>query len=143
MNPWDCYWISVRVLQPFFRRDMREYVWMGYSFCLGLWWYVIHLEGSSEGFVTAVILKLTCSHSESELKVFALAKNMQPQPNFATGLVLMPKARPWPLKAAVSQKTLELKVLICRQIVKFTFILPSLITHVSSLICKIALTFGT
>lgn len=142
MNLLDYYWTSVRVLQRCFLMDMRGFVWMCHPFCLGQWWSVVHLEGSSEAFVTAVILKLTCGNSECIERV-CIGKNIQPQPNFATGLVLTPTASPWPPKAAVNQKTLELEVLICRQIVESTFILPSLITHVLSLIRKIALTFGT
>lgn len=73
--------------------------------------------------------------------MFALGKNIQPQPNFATGFVLIPKASLWLPKTAVDEKALEKKLLICKQIVEFTFILPNLITHIT-LIRKIALTFG-
>lgn len=46
----------------------------------------------------------------------------------------------WPPRTAADQKALEKKPLICKQIVKSTFSLPSPITRVI-LICEIALTF--
>lgn len=53
---------------------------------------------------------------------------------------MIPKASLWPPKNAVDQKALETKLLICKQIVKSTFILPSPVAHITP-ICKIALTF--
>lgn len=55
-----------------------------------------------------------------------IGENIQPQPNFAAGFVLIPKADLWAPKPAGDQKALKMKLSICKQIVKPTFIFPAL-----------------
>lgn len=111
------------------------------SFCLGLWWCVIYLEGYWEWRVCECSVTKVNLYLRVQCKCLHWEKSPVTTEFCCRIHTVIPRASLCSPRTAVDQKALEKKLLICKQIVKSTLFLSHPYRPYYSDFWKIALTF--